>query len=339
MSEKFEALLLQIQKSKKVVKTSPKKILDQLGVSKRGVKVIEKVRHLAEKYDVVIHPEFATTGAYSKIELSPKPTISANFHSGEAEHFDLIPRLNVLKAANLLNLAENNTESGLYTITRDASVKEAISIMMMYDFSQLPVLSGKKDVDGLISWRAIGRALALGKQCEKVSDCMEEVHVLELEAPLFNSVRVILEKEVVLVKKRDKTICGILTATDIGQQFLTLSEPFLILEQIENHIRIVLHGKLTLEEIQRVIDIEKLDKPFNQISDLSFGQYIKIIENPSLFLKLKLNIDRVILVNKLEQVRMIRNAIMHFNPQRIQAKDLDTLRHTLNFFMILSQNI
>ncbi len=122
-----------------------------------------------------------------------------------------------------------------------------------------------------------------------------------------------------------------MTVTDIGEQFITLSEPFLLLEQIENHIRKLLDGKLSLEEINVVLDSSKLDKPISDLHDLSFGHYVRIIENENIFKKLDLKIDRKIFIEMLESTRQIRNEIMHFNPDTIKEKDLETLRQTLNF--------
>ncbi|RYE24014.1 MAG: CBS domain-containing protein, partial [Sphingobacteriaceae bacterium] len=233
------------------------------------------------------------------------------------------------------NIKDGELEIGLISVTRETSLIEAVTLMLKHNFSQIPILSGKRDVEGLISWRSIGTALSLGKECLKVADCKEEVVTLSLTEPLFKAVKVILEREVVLVSQKDKTICGIVTSTDIGEQFIALSEPFLLLEQIENHIRKLLNGKLTIEEIKNVLDLTKLDKPLNDLSDLSFGQYIRIIENEQNFGKLKLKVDRTILCKMLDETRIIRNEVMHFNPEAMKPMDIDNLRQTLNFLHIL----
>ena len=98
--------------------------------------------------------------------------------------------------------------------------------MIKYNFSQLPILSGRSDVYGLVSWKSIGKALSLGKTCQTVAECCESVEILKIDEPLLKAVNVILQKEVVLVKDLKNEISGILTATDIGEQFLSLSEPF-----------------------------------------------------------------------------------------------------------------
>ncbi len=58
--------------------------------------------------------------------------------------FDPIPRLSLLKAANINNIKDNELEIGLITVNRDTSVVEATTLMIKHSFSQLPIMSGKK---------------------------------------------------------------------------------------------------------------------------------------------------------------------------------------------------
>src|SRR5690606_3243310 len=161
-------------------------------------------------------------------------------------------------------------------VSKENSLDEAISLMILNNFSQLPILTSKREVYGIISWKTIGKALSLGKKCLTVSDCYESVEVLNFDEPLFKAVKIILEREVVLVRNIKKESSGNVTSTDIGEQFLILSEPFLLIEQIENFIRILLNEKLTSDDINKVLDLEKYEKEVNHISDLTFGHYVRI---------------------------------------------------------------
>lgn len=156
---------------------------------------------------------------------------------------------------------------------------------------------------------------------------------------MFNAVKFVLEKEVVLVRQKDKTISGIVTITDIGEQFIAMAEPFLIIEQIENHIRKLLDQKFTIEELNISISHEDKPKEIKGLSDLTFGQYVRILEDPKKFEKLKLNIDRGLVAKQLEEVRKIRNDVMHFDPDGITPQNLDLLRQTAAFLNTISATI
>ena len=176
----------------------------------------------------------------------------------------------------------------------------------------------------------------LGKECNKVRDCKEEALIFSLNEPLFKVVKTILEKDAVLIRDKDKTICGIVTATDVGEHFISLSEPFLLLEQIENLIRKILADKFTKEDISHLLELEK---ELNDLSELTFGQYIRIIENPTNFQKLKIKIDRAIFIEMLKKTCDLRNEVMHFNPDPIQDEEIEQLRQTLTFLTVIVTNL
>ena len=157
--------------------------------------------------------------------------------------------------------------------------------------------------------------------------------ILDDSTPLFEAANQILDKEVVLVRSKAKgdIICGIITATDLGEQFITLAEPFLIIEQIENHLRKLLSGRFTKEQVSKAIDPNDAGKDVTRLEDLNFGAYIRIIEQEENFKKLGLNIDRKMFIQQLSAVRDIRNDVMHFDPDWVDNKELDILRQTANF--------
>jgi len=339
----FEEILAEVQKTRKPIKTYPYEATEYLGVSRRGWRVVEEIEKLLDKYDVLCEPSFGGAWFYGPIEIKPKPKVAAGKSSAsneeDYEDTDPTPRLSLLKAANLNKVKETGAGTGLICVNRDTPLTEATTTMMLYDFSQLPILSGQREVEGIVSWKSIGRALALGKACSTVSDCREDVVTLNIDEPLFSAVQYVLQKEVVLVRQKDRTISGIVTATDIGEQFIALAEPFLIIEQIENHIRRLLDHKFTRDELKTSIPTEEKPKEIKSLSDLTFGQYVRIVEDPKKFEKLKLSVDRGLIVKQLEQVRKIRNDVMHFDPDGITNNDLELLRQTATFLHTITTTL
>ena len=55
---------------------------------------------------------------------------------------------------------------------------------------------------------------------------------------------------VAFFQAHDKTICGIVTASDLNDQFLLLAEPFLLVGEIQNGVSRMLHGKFTKSELE-----------------------------------------------------------------------------------------
>ncbi len=148
---------------------------------------------------------------------------------------DPIQRIKILAAANKRTCYNKNVMQNL---------KEATTLMMYHNYSQLPVISTPKNIVGYISWETIGSKITNGIVSDKLSDYLsKDIAILDYEKSLIEAIKVVIEKEFAVVQKSDKSISGIVTIADISEQFLTLTEPFLLLEQIENHIRQILDGK------------------------------------------------------------------------------------------------
>jgi hypothetical protein len=95
-------------------------------------------------------------------------------------------------------------------------------------------------------------------------------------------------------------LIGIVTIADISTQFLVLTEPFLLLEQIENLIRLLLDEKFLVDDIKSFCTAEGLESNIEFIDDLTFGQYIKLIEKPVNWEKLNLRIERSSFIKQLD---------------------------------------
>lgn len=138
-----------------------------------------------------------------------------------------------------------------------------------------------------------------------------------------------------MLETSDNTISGIVTIADISLQFINVTEPFLLLEQIENHIRQILDGKFLLEELRDICKVNDSECDIEFIDDLNFGDYIRIIENPKNWDRLKLSIERTHFIKHLDKVREIRNDIMHFDPEGITDRQREYLTKMSNFLMEL----
>jgi hypothetical protein len=115
-------------------------------------------------------------------------------------------------------------------------------------------------------------------------------------------------------QKRHK-ISGIVTTSDLSLEFQQLTEPFLLLSEIENHIRGMIHNAgFTVEELRECRDSAEETREIEGVFDLTFGEYIKLLENKDSWGKLKLKIDQKIFFQDLDRIRKIRNDVMHFDP-------------------------
>jgi hypothetical protein len=77
------------------------------------------------------------------------------------------------------------------------------------------------------------------------------------------------------------------------------------------------------------------DRQIEDVADLTFGEYIRLLENETRWDKVGISVDRVTFCKQLDEVRLIRNDVMHFDPDGIPPSDLDKLRHSARFLQRL----
>lgn len=164
---------------------------------------------------------------------------------------------------------------------------------------------------------------------------MEPHKEISYDTYIFSAIDDIISNEYVLIRTSDNVICGIVTTSDLSQQFRQLGEPFLLLGEIENYVRRMLLDKYTIDELQAACMPSEKERRIQRISDLTLGEYVRLIENPDDWAKLAINVDRQVFVEKLDEIRQIRNDVMHFDPDGIAEQDVNRLRE----FVRLMQNL
>ncbi len=226
----------------------------------------------------------------------------------------------------------------IVAVNQNDPLTRAVALLLQHDFSQLPVMQGEREVKGVITWKSIGSRFALGCTCETVGDCREDARVVDSGRTLFDTIPTIVEYGYVLVRdQRNRKITGIVTASDLSLEFRTLSEPFLLLREVELHVRKILVGCIDIEDFAVVNSAPPPHRTPQNIADLTFGDYIRLVQHPAIWPKLNLKIDSKVLVDLLDSVRLIRNDVMHFDPDPMTEDDLRSLKQAVHFMQELYQ--
>lgn len=320
--EEFKGIIKEIQDNNKEFNITTRDFLSYFHCEKRTKGNKGRIDSFLEANNLETVPNYTNVWIDGELILKHKAKAKSKFSS------DPIQRISILPSANKPPV----------TITRDAKLNDAITLMMMHNYSQLPVMSNPRSVAGFITWETIGYGITNGNNSQDVKDFLDtNVTVLELDTPLLVAIKTVIEKEIVLVQKKDKTLSGIVTIADISSQFLVLTEPFLLLEQIENLIRLLLDEKFLVDNIKSFCLDEGLTNNIEFIDDLTFGQYIRLIEKPANWEKLNLKIDRSSFVKQLDLIREIRNDIMHFDPEGITNEQKQALINMAKFLTELNK--
>ena len=337
------------------IKETVRDLLSWFGFKRRRYSVVETIRQDLNKLELEVVPDFNSTFIDNEIEFQPKSHQQSYvpesqevniIESDDVTISDSSPRLEVrqyvtgliedptfrigqLEAANKLPI----------TVNPDADLKEATTLMIYHNYSQLPVIQSKREIKGILSWKSIGMNNALEKSCQKVRDCMDkDIQKVYPDSSLFSAIDLIVRHEYILVINRDLTLSGIVTTSDLSLQFRQLSEPFLLVGEIENYIRRLISDKFTTPELASVRD-EKDERPINHIADLTIGEYLRLLENPKNWDRLNITADRSTFVKILDRVRILRNDIMHFDPDPFDEEDIEELRKFARLLRIFDEQL
>ena len=320
--EKLKAVVAQLKKGVAPQKETVRSFLLWFGSERRGYRVVRHIRGQLKKYGVATSPDFEYTYIDGYISFVSAPT------AGDPTIADLATvQTDPTQRISRLESANNDP----VTVKPDATLQQAVTLMLTNDFSQLPVMTSPREVKGIISWKTIGSRLALKRPCPAVSDCMEPAHIVGSDESLFSTISTIATYDYVLVQGKDKKICGIVTATDFNDQFRKLAEPFLVVGEIEHGIRRLIHGKFTEKELNEAKAPGEDGRTIEGVADLTFGEHIRLLENEKKWKKVGLEIDRVEFVARLNKVREIRNDVMHFDPDGMEPSDMELLREFAQF--------
>lgn len=316
VKEEFKEIVKEIQENDKEFQMTPRELLYSFGCEKRTKWNVVRINKFLEDSKLITSPDYISSWIDAKLTIKHKKKAKSK------KEIDPIKRIKILPAANRTPVS----------IQKEAKLNEAITLMMLHNYSQLPVMSGARTVVGVITWETIGYGITNGCKSEFVKDYIKkEIEIIDYETPLLAAIEWIISKEFALVKKSDNTISGIVTIADISSQFINVTEPFLLLEQIENHIRLILDGKFLLEEMKEYTNGE--EREFEYIDDLSFGNYIRIIEKPDNWERLNLSVERSHFIKQLDKIREIRNDVMHFDPEGITKEQREDLYKMSKFLM------
>lgn len=322
-------------------RASVRTLLRWFGAERRGFRKIRDVRRALKRTKLDTTPDFE--GAYidSQVTFVPRqeeaksgpksrpaiaePIAKAVEHVPPGAPNPVVPvdptyRIGRLESAN----------KPIVSVKPNETVERAATLMLNHNFSQLPVMVNERDVKGIVNWKTIGRRFVLGSACKTVEEVMEPHQEISADASLFNAIDLIVRHDCVLIRDSTRKISGIVTTHDLGSQFGSLSEPFLLLGEIENHIRGILMP-LSKSELAAGADPADSEREVEDVTDLGFGEYLRLLTAPKMWSKLGLKIDQKTFTHHLEEIRKIRNDVMHFDPEGIGPEDMNSLRSMVSF--------
>ncbi len=153
----------------------------------------------------------------------------------------------------------------------------------------------------------------------------------------FTALPVIREHGYLLVRGDDGCLSGIVTAADVTERFEGAARPFFVVGEIESLLRRCLGAALDQDSIRAVQTNRRAERRTGQVSDLMFGDYLKLLDGEQNGTALAAradanwealkwpNMPREQFVGRLKRVKDIRNRIAHFDEKPLPREMLEEL--------------
>ena len=174
--DKLAVISEQLKKGVAPPRESVRGFLLWFGSERRGYRVVRRIRNSLRRHGLATSPDFEWAYIDSQISFQKAPPEGL---PPQAVADDTAPdptyRIGRLASAHRVPVS----------VVPDAPIQEVVTVMMSNDFSQLPVMTGPRDLKGMVSWKTIGTRLSLKRPCAFARDCIEDPKVLPLSEPLL----------------------------------------------------------------------------------------------------------------------------------------------------------
>lgn len=308
-------------------RVSVRELLALWGATDRGDQVSQIEADLAN-HGLVTSPSFRAVTLDTMVALTTPPDEEEGTEAdGPSKIDDLVTEddegggdLNVrLTVGNLSPL------NGVESVSPNSTIEEAITKMLLNDFSQLAVLSGPRNLRGAVTWRSIAQAMHQ-KSDATVADAIDpHVEVVAYDRDLFDVLPTLQQREFVFVLDVGKEIKGIVTTADVAQRYGEMATPFFQVGELDQTLRWILRSAFDVGTVERLCK-----RPVTSFDHLSMGDYERVLENKEVWERLGWPLDRSYFVARLAEIRAIRNKVMHFHPDPVPADAVDKLRRFNN---------
>ncbi len=233
----------------------------------------------------------------------------------------------------VINLIQERTVS---TVREDNKIKDALTIMIEKDYSQLPIVTSEGVLIGIISEQSISRMFFhLGEKIsnialleQHVGECRDIATTILEDSFIVDALELLQRTNAVIVVNYKKEPKGILTDYDMHQFFRGFSQDLIQVQNVELKLREYIQmafpdqNKMDSALINAFGATKKdADKPNYSFEELSFYQHIKLITAEGNWGKF----DHVFKPKDtfevlMQQVRLIRNDLAHYKgkPNLIQ---------------------
>lgn len=242
------------------------------------------------------------------------------------------PVHNMLRVARLIPAAQT-----VATIQADTLVRDALELMRLQNFDQMPVVAGSR-VIGVFSYRSLAASLEHLRSSQDPLDQRVEDALVDLEfvrasqdvGPIFQ----LLERDGAVLVGDEENLAAVMTLSDASSYLWQVTRPFVLIQDVELAVRSLMEGAC----VRKAILPESLvaDLPDDRtagvaegrtLAQFSMGELFGVLfngKNYNTVFREAFGQNRSIAASALTPVREIRNKVFHFRDEVI-VEELEVL--------------
>jgi CBS domain-containing protein len=217
------------------------------------------------------------------------------------------------------------------SVTPDATFDEAITLMLIEDYSQLAVMSGPRDLKGAVSWKSIAKARNANPDA-RLSSAIIKAEPVPYTSDLIDMLPVIENREFVFVVGADRSVTGIVTLADVVEVYGQMASPFFLIGRIDQSLRRIIESALPLKTVISLCDPDG-QRDLSGFDQLTMGDYQRVLENPDCWVELGWKLHRKVFGSRLNEIARVRNNLMHFNNDPLPDDVVSMMQHFLDLLL------
>ncbi|WP_329167866.1 CBS domain-containing protein [Streptomyces sp. NBC_01685] len=305
----------------KPLSLSVRKLLSWWGSTGRGT-VRDQIEADLANHGLTTSPNFEQVTLDVTIELRRVPAESDTAASSEAEQ----PEAGRREPGPTVGTIDS-AMGGVCSIKKEDGLDKAVTLMMLNDYSQMPVMSGSRQVVGVVTWQSLAQAWHIDRSCT-LAQALVEPQMVRYDHDLVDVLRMLIDCDFVLVRGPKKDIVGIVTLSDLAYDYGEITKPFLLVGELDRRLRSVITDRFDLDDVIPVCD-RSGERRLTSLNSLTFGDYVSILRSKECWAKLGWPLDRAEFTRRLDTIRKIRNDLMHFNPDPLPSNAEQQIRSAI----------
>ncbi len=308
--------------AKDPLEISVRDLLARWDAKARGARVNQRIEADLANHGLATSPSFRKVTIDAKVHLitasqDAEATGNAPVDSDDGNELDV-----GLTVGNLPSAL-----SGIVSVSPTATFDQAITTMVLNGYSQLAVLSGSHTLRGAVTWQSIAYARHASPTAS-FADAIVPAREARYDQELIEVLPDLEAWDFIFVRDEKNAVAGIVTTADVVSAYRELATPFFLIGELDQVLRQVISRTFTLEDVTSLCDLDG-SRPIQSFDDLEMGDYQRVLENPDRWTKLGWPLDRATFIKRLDELRVVRNNVMHFNPEPVPADAVEKLRYIL----------